>query len=57
MIPSKRVNIALKEETHTLAKMVSTLKHMTLNEYFEHAIEASIEKDKELILKITKGGK
>jgi hypothetical protein len=45
----KRVNIHLKEETHTLAKLISTLEKITLNEYFEKAILQAIEKDKEKV--------
>jgi hypothetical protein len=49
---TKRVNIHLKDETHTLAKLISTLQKMTLNEYFEKAIDQAIEKDKELVRKL-----
>lgn len=54
MAKTKRVNIGLKEDNHTLAKLISTLKKVTLNEYFEDAIEKAIQKDKELILKLAK---
>ena len=54
MKDTKRVNIHLNENNHSLAKIISTLKKMTLNEYFEKAIEQAIEKDKELIRKLTK---
>ena len=49
---TKRVNIHLKEKNHTLAKLISALKKVTLNEYFEEAIEKAIEKDKDLIKKL-----
>ena len=45
----KRVNIALKEEIHTKAKVISVLKNITLNDYLEKAIERAVEKDKKLI--------
>ena len=45
----KRVNIALKEETHTKSKVIAVLKNITLNEYFEQAIENAVEKDKHLM--------
>ena len=48
-VKRKRVNIALKEEIHTKAKVISVLKNITLNDYFEKAIERAIEKDKHLI--------
>jgi hypothetical protein len=53
MDKEKRVNIHLKENNHTLAKLISTVKGITLNEYLEDAIERAIEKDKEIIKKLT----
>jgi len=50
----KRVNIGLKEEVHTHAKIIAVLKAMTLNEYFNRAIEIAVEKNKEIINKIKK---
>ncbi len=49
VLKKKRVNLALKEETHTKAKVISVLKNITLNDYFEQAIERAVEKDKHLI--------
>jgi hypothetical protein len=46
---SKRVNIALKLDTHTQAKLICVLKNTTLNEYFKEAIEKAVEKDKDLV--------
>lgn len=54
MTKSKRVNIHLKEDVHTLAKLISTLKKVTLNEFFEEAIEEALEKDKQLLKKLMK---
>lgn len=45
----KRVNISIKEEIHTRSKVISVLKNITLNDYFEQAIERAVEKDKHLI--------
>lgn len=50
----KRVNIQLKDKTHTQAKIIAVLKNITLNEYFEQAIEEKIEKDKSLLEKLKK---
>ena len=50
----KRVNIALKELVHTQAKVIAVLKDITLNEYFEKAIEEAIERDKHVLEKIKK---
>lgn len=50
----KRVNIGLKEEVHTQAKIIAVLKAMTLNEYFNKAIERAVEKNKEIIKQIKK---
>jgi predicted HicB family RNase H-like nuclease len=49
----KKVNIGLKDKTHTQAKLIAVLKGMTMNEYFEKAIDESIERDKELIKKVS----
>jgi len=50
----KRVNIRLKDKTHTQAKVIAVLKDITLNEYFEQAIEEKIEKDKSMLDKLKK---
>jgi len=50
----KRVNIKLSEDAHTKAKVISVLKGITLNDYFEKAIEQSIEKDKTLLTELKK---
>jgi len=49
---NKRVNIALKEDTHTKAKVISVLTNTTLNEYIERAIEEAIKKDKKILERI-----
>ena len=48
----KRVNIQLEEDTHTKAKIISVLKDMTLNEYFDKAIKDAIERDQVILNKI-----
>ena len=51
---AKRVNIQLTEQAHTQAKLISVIKSVTMNEYFEGAIEQAIEKDKELLRKVAR---
>ena len=41
----KKVNIGLKPETHKKAKIISTLKGVTLSRYLEKAIEDAVKKD------------
>ena len=48
----KRVNIQLGDDVHTKAKVISVLKDMTLNEYFEKAIREAIEKDQGILNRI-----
>jgi predicted HicB family RNase H-like nuclease len=50
----KRVNISISEESHTKAKVISVLKGITLNEYFENAINEAISKEKALLEKLKK---
>lgn len=50
----KRVNIRISEEAHTKAKVISVLKGLTLNEYFEAAIDEAIKADKEILSKLKK---
>jgi len=45
----KRVNIKLSDDAHTKAKVISVLNNITLNEYFEQAIEEAIKRDKKLL--------
>ena len=49
-----RVNIRLDEEIHTKAKIISVLKNITLNEYFEKAIEEAVSKDKKILDELKK---
>lgn len=48
----KRVNIRLEDEVHTKAKVISVLKGMTLNEYFDKAIRDAVEKDQAVLNKM-----
>jgi len=50
----KRVNIQLKDLVHTQAKVIAVLTDVTLNVYFEKAIEEAIERDKHILEKIKK---
>ena len=50
----KRVNIFLKDEVHTKAKIISVLKDETLNDYLAQAIEDALRKDKTLLERIKK---
>lgn len=50
----KRVNVNISDEAHTKAKVISVLKGITLNDYFEKAIEEAILKDKNLLEKLKK---
>ncbi len=49
---AKRVNIQLKDQTHTQAKVIAVLKGITLNEYFEKAIEEAVKRDLALLDKL-----
>ena len=48
----KRVNIAIKEETHVRAKIISALTNKTLSDYLQKAVEDAIEKDRDVIKNI-----
>jgi hypothetical protein len=48
----KRVNIGLKDETHTAAKLISIIKKVPLGRYLEEAVEQAVEKDKDLLKKM-----
>lgn len=50
----KRVNIKLDDDTHTKAKVISVLKDITLNEYFEQAIKDAVDRDKGILNKMKK---
>jgi predicted HicB family RNase H-like nuclease len=41
----KRVNIAIDENVHKKAKVLAVLKGITLNEYFQAAVENALKKE------------
>ena len=45
----KKVNLELEEDLHTKAKVIAVLKNITLNEFFEKAIEEAVKKDKAVL--------
>ncbi len=49
----KRVNIDLRKELHSQAKIISILKNIPLNKYLELCIEKALEKDKTLLQELT----
>jgi hypothetical protein len=49
MVNHKKVNISLQEDIHLKAKVIAVLKNITLNEFFEKAIEEAIEKNKDIL--------
>lgn len=48
----KKVNVAISEEMHTKAKIISVLNGINLNDYLAKAIEKAVEKDKEVLTKL-----
>jgi hypothetical protein len=50
----KKINVSISEEAHTKAKVISVLKGITMNEYYENAINEAILKDKSLLEKLKK---
>jgi len=49
----KRVNIDLRKEVHSQAKIISILKSIPLNKYLESCIEKALEEDKMLLKELT----
>ena len=49
----KRVNIDLRKEIHSQAKIVSILKNISLNKYLEDCIEKVLQEDEDLLHKFT----
>ncbi|KHO45607.1 MAG: hypothetical protein QS98_C0009G0016 [archaeon GW2011_AR3] len=47
-----KINIALDNEVHTKAKVLAVLKGISLNEYFEKAIEKAAAKERKLLEKL-----
>jgi len=49
----KRVNIDLRKELHSQAKIISILKNISLNKYLEDCIEKALQQDEDLLHKFT----
>ena len=49
---TKDINIELKDETHSLAKVCAVLKNKTMKQYLQEAIEKAVEKDKDVLKKL-----
>ena len=49
----KRVNIDLRKELHSQAKIISILKNIPLNKYLEICIERALQDDKMLLQELT----
>ncbi len=45
----KKVNIGLKDEIHSQAKIISILKGIALGKYLEECIEKAVNSDKKII--------
>lgn len=45
----KRVNIDLRKEVHSQAKIISILKNISLNKYLEDCIEKALQDDEALL--------
>lgn len=45
----KRVNIQLKGELHTRAKIIAVLKGETLNDYLASIVEEGVKRDKKIL--------
>ena len=45
----KRVNICLRKEAHSQAKIISILKNVHLNKYLELCIEKAIKEDQNIL--------
>jgi len=48
----KKVNIPLSEESHTRAKIISTIKKINLQNYLRRIVEEGIKKDGDILKKI-----
>ncbi|MBU0470151.1 MAG: hypothetical protein KKA62_02840 [Nanoarchaeota archaeon] len=44
----KRVNIGLKEDAHSQAKIIAILKKTSLSKYLEYCIEKAMKDDKKI---------
>ena len=53
-MPDKRVNIYLKDNIHTEAKIVSVLRKKTLNAFLEEIITDAVQRDERLVKDLLK---
>ena len=49
-----KVNIGLEDKTHAQAKIIATIKKISLAKYLEEAIEKAVREDKKLLEEILK---
>lgn len=52
MVKEKRVNVGLKEDVHSQAKIIAILKGIQLGKYLEQCIEKGMEQDRKVLEKI-----
>ena len=46
---AKRVNIELRDDTHTKAKLIAVLTGTQLGKYFEKAIDDAVRRDRKIL--------
>lgn len=51
---TKKVNIGLRDNVHSQAKIISTLKHVPLGKFLEKAIEDAVAKEKHILKELLK---
>ena len=51
---TKKVNIGLEDKTHAQAKIIATIKKISLAQYLEEAIQKAVKDDKNLLEEILK---
>ena len=51
---TKKVNIGLKDNVHSQAKIISTLKKIPLGKFLEKAIEEYVNKEKHILEELLK---
>jgi len=48
----KNINIAISEESHTRAKIISTIKKTKMKDYLRKIVEDAIKKDEQVLQRI-----
>lgn len=51
---AKRVNIGLKEDIHTQAKLIAVLKKIPLGKYLEKAVEEAVRRDRKSLEEVVR---